>query len=104
VWWWVLIWVLLLVVAAVYLGTRLWGLWGQSKDFGREVAIAQRRLDEVQGQLDLLGDRITEPGQLAVFAEPAAVRKEREVTRAALRRDRARRPQRRRPAWARHVD
>ena len=68
------------------------------------IAIAQERLDKVQGQLDLLGDRITEPGQLAVFAEPAAVRKEREVTRASLRHDRARRRQRTRPAWARHVD
>ena len=31
VWWWVLIWVLLVVIAAVYLATRAWGVWGQPR-------------------------------------------------------------------------
>lgn len=103
-WWWVLIWALLLVCAAVYLGSRLWELWGQSKDFGQEVLIAQERLEQVQGQLDLLGEQITSPEQLAVFGDPAALRKEREHTAARLRHERARRRSGHRPTWARHVD
>jgi hypothetical protein len=104
VWWWVLIWALLLVCAAAYIGTCLWGLWGQSKEFGREVAIAQRRLEQVQGQLDLLGDKITAPEQLAVFGDPRTVRRERHAIRASLRRERRERRARSLPAWARHVD
>jgi len=103
-WWWVLIWALLLVCAAAYIGSRLWDLWGRSKDFGREVMIAQERLDLVQGQLDLLGEKISSPDQLAVFGDPAALRKEREHALARQRRERAHRRAGRRPTWARHVD
>jgi len=103
-WWWVLIWALLLVCAAAYIGSRLWDLWGRSKDFGREVMIAQERLDQVQGQLDLLGEKISSPDQLAVFGDPAALRKEREHALARQRRERAHRRAGRRPTWARHVD
>jgi hypothetical protein len=102
-WWWLLIWVCLLVVAGVYLGARTWGLWGQTKDLGSELMVAQRRLDEVQGQLELLGERIGSPEQLAVFADPATARKQRDRTRAI---GRHARQQRRNapPAWAKHVD
>ena len=103
-WWWVLIWALLLVCAAAYIGSRLWDLWGRSKDFGREVMIAQERLDLVHGQLDLLGEKISSPDQLAVFGDPAALRKEREHALARQRRERAHRRAGRRPTWARHVD
>ena len=103
-WWWVLIWALLLVCAAVYLGSRLWELWGQSKDFGREVVIAQERLEQVQGQLDQLGEQITAPEQLAVFGDPAALRRQRQHDLARQRHERARRRAGRRPTWARHVD
>ena len=47
-WWWVTTWVLLLVAAGGYLAVRAWGLWGQTKELGSELAAAQRRLDEVQ--------------------------------------------------------
>ena len=103
-WWWVLIWALLLACAAVYIGSRLWELWGQSKDFGREVAIAQQRLDQVQGQLELLGEKIGSPDQLAVFGDPGALRKEHERTRAAMHRQRRHHRRVARPSWARHVD
>jgi len=103
-WWWLMIWVCLLLVAGLYLGTRVWGLWGQAKELGTELASAQSRLDAVQGQMELLGERIGSPEQLAVFASPAAARKERDRLRAASRRARRLRRAASRPAWAKHVD
>jgi hypothetical protein len=103
-WWWVMIWFLLLVVAGTYLAARAWGLWGQTKELGSELAAAQRRLDEVQGQLELLGERIGSPEQLAVFANPVTARKQRDRARAAGRHARRLRRAASRPGWAKHVD
>lgn len=103
-WWWLLIWVCLLVVAGVYLGTRAWGLWGQTKELGSELLVAQRRLDEVQSQVELLGERIGSPEQLAVFADPNMARKQRDRARAAGHQARQQRRALSRPAWAKHVD
>jgi septal ring factor EnvC (AmiA/AmiB activator) len=103
-WWWVMIWVLLLVGAGVYLGVRSWGLWGQTKELGSELATAQRRLDEVQGQLELLGEQIGSAEELAVFASPAAARRERDRARSEGREARQQRRAASRPAWAKHVD
>ena len=80
-WWWVMIWVSLLVAAGVYLCARLWGLWGQTKELGSELATAERRLDDVHGQLELLGERIGSAEELAVFTDPATARKQRERAR-----------------------
>ena len=60
-WWWVLIWAVLVLCALVYLGARLWTLWGQLKELGSELVPAQERLEAVQGQLDQLGERIAAP-------------------------------------------
>jgi hypothetical protein len=102
--WWVMIWVLLLLVSGVYLGWRAWGLWGQAREFGSELAEAQRRLDEVQGQLDLLGERIGSPEELAIFAGPVTARIKRNRARSEARRARRLRRASARPAWAKHVD
>jgi hypothetical protein len=101
--WWV-IWALLLVMAGVYLGARVWGLWGQTKELGSELAIAQRRLEDVQGQLDLLEERTGSAQELAVFADPASARKERDRAIADGRLARQRRRATTRPGWAKHVD
>jgi hypothetical protein len=101
-WWWVMIWVLLVVVAGGYLGIRAWGLWSQAKELGSELAAARRRLDEVQGQLELLGEQIGSPEQLAVFAVPATARKQRDRLRAAGRHARHQRRAASRPRWAKH--
>jgi hypothetical protein len=101
--WWV-IWLLLLVLSGLYLGARLWGLWGQTKDLGSELAIAQRRMDDVQGQLELLEQRTSSAQELSVFASPAAARKERDRAREAGRSARQRRRATSRPGWAKHVD
>ncbi len=102
--WWLLIWACLLLVAGIYLGARAWGLWGQTKELGSELVIAQGRLDDVQGQLDVLGDRLGSAEQLAVFSDVASARKERDRARAAGRR--ARRPPRSvsHPLRVKHVD
>ena len=103
-WWWLLIWACLLVVSGLYLGRRLWWLWDQTKELGSELAAAERRLDAVQGQLERLGEGISPPVELAVFAHPATVRKERDRARAAGRDARQQRRAGSRPVWARHVD
>ncbi|HEX7536531.1 MAG TPA: hypothetical protein VF391_05945 [Dermatophilaceae bacterium] len=102
--WWVMIWLLLLVGAGVYLGVRAWGLWGQTRELGSELVIAQRRVDEVQGQVDLLGERMASLDELAVFADPATARKERDRARAEGREARQQRRAASRPVWAKHVD
>ena len=101
---WVLIWVLLLVVSGMYLGWRAWGLWGQTKELGSEIAAAQRRLDEVQGQVELLGERIGSPEQLAIFAGPVTARIRRNRAKADGRRARRLRRAVSLPAWAKRVD
>lgn len=103
-WWWVLIWVCLFVVAGLYLGARAWALWGQTKELGSELAAAERRLDAVERQLELLGERIGSPDDLAVFADPAGVRRQRERDRSARRQQVRARRAASRPGWAKHVD
>ncbi len=96
--WWI-IWVLLVLLAGVYLGARARGLWGQTKELGSELAVAERRLYEVQGQLELLGERIGSPEELAVFADPVMARKDHDRAKAAGRhaRQQRRSVSRRRP-------
>ena len=103
-WWWVMIWVVLLVASGFYVGVKVWGLWGQTRELGSELAVAQERLDEVQGQLELLGERIGSPDELAVFADPATARRERDRARAEGGRARQQRRDASRPARAKHVD
>ncbi len=102
--WWVMIWILILVGSGVYLGVLSWGLWGHTKELGSEIATAQRRLDEVHGQLELLGEKIRTVEDLAVFADPGVARRERERVKAGRRRARQQRRAKSRPAWAKHVD
>ena len=101
---WVLIWVSLLVMSGVYLSWRTWGLWGHVKKLGLELVDAQRRLDEVQGQVELLGERIDSPEQLAIFAGPVTARIRRNRAKADGRRTRRLRRAVSLPAWAKRVD
>jgi hypothetical protein len=99
-----MIWVLLLLASAGYLGWRAWGLWGRTKKLGSELAEASRRLDEVQGQLELLEEQISAPQDLAIFAGPVTARIKRNRARSDSRRARRQRRATSRPAWAKHVD
>jgi hypothetical protein len=103
VWWWVLIWVLLVVVASGYLGARLWALWGQVKELTAETERATATLTALEAQVDRLGER-TAAARVAVFDDPRDLRRQREVTRAGLRPERAARRAERLPRWARDVD
>ncbi|HEX5426988.1 MAG TPA: hypothetical protein VFX00_01580 [Pedococcus sp.] len=102
-WWWVLIWVLLVVIAAAYLGSRAWGVWGQAKELGAEVQRASETLSALETQAERLRERPPEPA-LAVFGDPRALRRERLATIGALREQRHKRRVKRRPRWARHLD
>jgi len=102
--WWVMIWALLFIVSGGYLTMRAWGLWGQTKELGSELAIAQRRLDEVQGQLELLGERVGSSEELAVFTDPATARLSRDRARADGLRAREERRALLRPAWTKPVE
>ena len=102
--WWLLFWACLLMVSGVYVGARAWGLWGQTKELGSELAVAEGRLDAVQGQLDVLGERIGGVEQIAVFTDVAAARKERDRARAAGRKTRQQRLTVSHPTRVKHVD
>ena len=102
-WWWVLIWVLLVVIAAAYLATRAWGVWGQFKELTAEVARSSQTVTALQAQGDRLGER--PPARPAdVFGDPRQLRRERDATRASLKQQRRARQAARRPSWARHLD
>lgn len=102
-WWWVLIWVLLVVIAVAYLASRAWGVWGQVKDLGVEVRRASETVAALETQAERLSEREPAP-ELAVFGDPRALRRERLATVGALREQRHKRRVRRRPRWARHLD
>ena len=101
-WWWVLIWTILVVVAGVYLVARLWGLWGQVKELTAETDRASRTLAAIEAQVDRLGE--APPQSIAVFQDPRDLRRHRATTRADLRAQRASRRAERLPRWARDVD
>jgi hypothetical protein len=102
--WWLLFWACLLLVSGVYVGARAWGLWGQTKELGSELAVARRRLEAVQGQLDVLGERIGGPEQLAVFSDVSSARKERDRARTAGHKARQRPLAVSHPMRVKHVD
>ncbi len=102
-WWWVLIWVLLVVIAAAYLGARAWGVWGRLKELTREVSRASSTLSALETQVDRLSEHRPAPVP-DVFGDPRRLRREREATRAALRAQRRARLSARRPGWANHLD
>jgi len=101
---WVVIWVLLLVASGGYLSWRAMGLWGRTKELGAELIDAERRLDEVQGQVDVLRQRIGSPQELAIFTGPVTARIKWNRARSDSRRARRLRRAVSLPAWAKHVD
>jgi hypothetical protein len=103
VWWWVLIWVLIVVIAAAYLANRAWAVWGQVRELNVEVARAAAIVAELEAQTNRLGERPPAP-ELAVFGDPRQLRRERLATRGALREQRRARRAARLPVWARHLD
>ena len=102
-WWWILIWALLVLIALAYLATRAWGVWGQLKELTAEVSRSSRTVAALQAETDRLGERPAPP-QPDIFGDPRLLRRERDATRASLRQQRRARLAARRPSWARHLD
>lgn len=102
-WWWVLIWVLLVLVALGYLAGRVWGVWGQFKELRTEVTHASQTVAALEAQVDRLSNH-PPAATPDVFGDPRALRGERDRTRAALRQQRRARQAARRPGWAKHLD
>jgi hypothetical protein len=102
-WWWVLIWALLVLVAAVYLASRAWDVWGRVKELNAEIRRASHTVSALEGHLDRLATSAPPPTP-DLLGDPRELRRERDRTRAALRKERRARQAARRPAWARHLD
>lgn len=100
-WWWVLIWALLVLLAVAYLASRAWGVWGQVKELNAEVRRASATVAALENQVE----RLQQPAPVPdILGDPRQLRRERDLTRAALRQQRRARQVGRRPAWARHLD
>jgi hypothetical protein len=93
-WWgWLLIWTALVLGSAGVFFLLGRGLWRQTKALLCEVATASERAGAVMAQVDALGERVATRREPAIFAEPAVLRRERDV--AARRRARAKESRRR---------
>ena len=102
-WWWVLIWVLLVVIAGAYLASRAWAVWGQFKELTAEVSRSSETVAGLQAQAERLGERAPAPSP-DVFGDPRQLRRERDATRDSLKQQRRARQAARRPSWAKHLD
>ena len=102
-WWWILIWALLVLVALAYLATRAWGVWGQFKELSAEVGRSSQTVAALQAETDRLGERPPAPTP-DIFGDPRQLRRERDATRASLKQQRRARQAARRPSWAKHLD
>jgi len=101
---WILVWIVLIVLGALYLWSRGRVLWRHTTALGSELAAASERLAAVQAQVDRLGESTDAIQKLAVFEDLGEVRAERQTTRRTLQEERRARRNRNLPAWARHVD
>ncbi|WP_295692477.1 hypothetical protein [Lapillicoccus sp.] len=101
---WILVWVVLIVLGALYIWSKGRVTWRQTKALGSEIAEASERLGAVQAQVDRLGESTDAIQKLAVFEDPGRVRAERQTTRRTLQEERRARRNRNLPTWARHVD
>ncbi len=94
-WWgWVLVWLGLFAGAGVLFFLLGRGLWQQARALVDEVGTANERLGAVMEQVDALGEQAVRARQdLAVFADPVALQREREAAarRKAREKDRRRR-------------
>ncbi|GGB35937.1 hypothetical protein GCM10011492_28300 [Flexivirga endophytica] len=104
-WWqWVLLWLLLAVLGAAYVGWRLWRLWGPLKKLGAEAAIAQERLAAIEAEINELEHQLRTVDDLAVLQDPAELRRQRADLKARHRAQRAAHRKSHRPDWAHHVE
>jgi hypothetical protein len=99
-WWgWVLLWVVLLVGSAAFLGWRAWLVWGKTKSLGTEVQRASTLVAELERRADELRD--LDPAPTAVTQPPHRMRAQYREQRAAAKAARHARRADRLPPWAR---
>jgi hypothetical protein len=95
----VLLWLVLLLGAATYLGLRARRVWGSTKGLGREVQRASELVAELEARADELRD--VEPGPTAVTQPPHRMRAQYREQRASAKAARDARRADRLPPWAR---
>ena len=79
-WWaWLILWTAILAGSGWLFFSLGRGLWRQSTALLSELGTASERLGAVMDQLDVLGEQVKERQDLAVFADPVALRREREA-------------------------
>ena len=79
-WWaWLILWTAILAGSGWLFFSLGRGLWRQSTALLSELGTASDRLGAVMDQLDVLGEQVKERQELAVFADPVALRREREA-------------------------
>lgn len=94
-WWaWLILWTAILAGSGWLFFVLGRGLWRQSTALFSELGTASERLGAVMDQLDVLGEQVKERQDLAVFADPVALQRER----AAAARRKAREKEKRRRA------
>jgi len=99
-WWgWVLLWVVLLLGSAAYLGWRARLVWGQTKGLGREVQRASALVAELERRADELRD--VDPALIAVVQPAHRMRAQYREQRATAKAARHIRRADRLPPWAR---
>ena len=99
-WWgWVLLWLVLLLGSAAYLGLRARRVWGSTKGLGREVQRASELVAELEARADELRD--VEPDPTAVTQPPHRMRAQYREQRASAKAARDARRADRLPPWAR---
>jgi hypothetical protein len=96
-WWaWTLLWVVLVLGALVVFALAGRSLWRKGMALATELGTAADRFAEVSEQLEAFGDRVARHPELAVFADPVDLRRERSEQRSEQARLRARAARRRR--------
>ncbi|HET9657166.1 MAG TPA: hypothetical protein VFP72_17570 [Kineosporiaceae bacterium] len=81
-WWaWVLLWAAILLCAGVVLFLRGRSLWRKAMALVGELGLAADRLGELDRELATLSGRAAGSGDLAVFADPGQLRRQRFLTR-----------------------
>lgn len=79
-WWaWLILWTAILAGTGWTFFVLGRGLWRQASALFSELGTASERLGAVMDQLDVLGEQVKERQELAVFADPVSLKREREA-------------------------
>ncbi len=101
-WWgWLLLWAVLVLGGALWVGIRVRAAWRSAAALGTELARAERLVAELEGRPE--GEPVTAAGLVAATRDPRDVRAEYREQRVTAQATRRARREAARPPWARHV-